>query len=251
MLRQLYIMLPTYNEGEALQALVLALTDVLESYAYQILVVDDGSTDGSTETVLALALPNLKVIRHDCNQGLGAAIRTGFKTVLNLCEHEYDVVIMMDADLTHTPYLSPRMLTLIEEGNDVVIASRFRYGAQVRGLSGQRKFFSHAASWVFRCFLPISGVKDYTCGYRAYRAGLLKQAAAYYQDSFISETGFSCMVDVLLKLGRLNAIMIEVPMILRYDWKVSASKMKVFHTTKASLKLLCKTVAQSLVGTHS
>ncbi len=246
MIKQLYVVLPTFNEGDALCALVLALNEVLQAYAFHIFVVDDGSTDGSTEKVADLNLPPVTIVRHDCNQGLGSAIRTGFNMVLSMSEHDNDVLVMMDADLTHTPNLIPRMISLIAEGNDLVIASRFRYGAQIRGLSWQRQFFSHAASWVFRCFLPIPGVKDYTCGFRAYRVGLLRQAANHYQESFISESGFSCMVDVLLKLGRLKAIMVEVPMILRYDWKVSASKMNVLQTILASLRLLVKTVFRQM-----
>ena len=82
-------------------------------------------------------------------------------------------------------------------------------------------------------------MRDYTCGYRAYRAELLKEVLRDDSD-FISESGFSAMVDVLLKLRkkRDNLLMTEVPLLLRYDKKLSASKMNVQRTTLQTLSLI-------------
>jgi dolichol-phosphate mannosyltransferase len=240
-MQEIFVVLPTFNEGTSLVSLLQELEEVLAAPSCHILVVDDGSTDTSLQTLRALNLPHVQIVTHDQNRGLGEAIRTGLTVALQQCRNEHDIIVIMDSDMTHTPYLIARMVNLVQEGNDVVIASRFRYGSRVKGLSPYRVFLSHAASWVFRLFLPIPGVKDYTCGYRAYRASLLKQSFAKYHDDFVSESGFSCMVDILLKLAPMDAIIVEVPLILRYERKVSASKMKIFQTIFASLKLLVRT----------
>src|SRR6185295_9286248 len=147
---------------------------------------------------------DVRVISHGDNRGLNEALRTGLLAALERVGED-DIVVTMDADDTHAPGLISRMTMLIEEGNDVVIASRYAPGGRVRGVSLSRRILSRGASLLFRAVYPIRGVRDYTCGYRAYRAGLLKEAFTRWGNEFISEPGFSCMVDVLLKLDRLDA----------------------------------------------
>ena len=96
------------------------------------------------------------------------------------------------------------------------------------------------AKWLFKVAAPIPGVWDYTCGFRAYRFSALAKAATYYGSSFVSEKGFSCMVDVLLKMRRFQFVMGEVPMLLRYDVKDGPSKMRVAKTAVQTLKLLVR-----------
>ena len=93
---------------------------------------------------------------------------------------------------------------------------------------------------MFRSLFPTRGVRDFTSGYRAYRAGVVKQAFDTYGAEFVAETGFSCMVDILLKLRKLDAIISEVPLILRYDLKFGVSKMVVVRTTIDTLLLLVR-----------
>ena len=93
---------------------------------------------------------------------------------------------------------------------------------------------------MFKTIMPIPGVRDYTCGYRAYRTNVLKETMDYYGDEFVSEAGFSCMADVLLKMRRFKFVFGEVPMLLRYDQKLGGSKMAVANTAIMSLKLLVK-----------
>ena len=103
-----------------------------------------------------------------------------------------------------------------------------------------RRFLSYAGSFVIRTMFPIRGVKDFTCGYRAYRAPVLRQAVAKYREEFINQEGFQCMVDILLKLSRMGLRFGEVPLVLRYDRKSGKSKMKVFKTAYGTLVLLFK-----------
>jgi len=91
-----------------------------------------------------------------------------------------------------------------------------------------------------RAVFPIQGVRDYTCGFRAYRASILQAAFARYSEQLISQKGFSCMVDILLKLRTLepDPIMGEVPLVLRYDLKHGMSKMRAARTIVDTLVLM-------------
>lgn len=149
-----------------------------------------------------------------------------------------DIIITMDADDTHPPGSILRMLRMIYEGYDVVIASRYVPGARIIGLSWYRRFLSLGASVIVQVLFPIAGVKDYTCGYRAYRADIIKKAFEMYGNKFVSESGFQCMIDILLKLRAMNAVIGEIPFILRYDHKVGRSKMPVYRTVMDTFKLL-------------
>lgn len=235
------VVLPAYNESKALKTLIPALASNLSEgwMKYHIYVVDDGSSDDTAKVVTKFSGENVSLLKHPKNQGLSEAINTGFKQALNESGNE-DIIVTMDADNTHLPGLILRMARLIKEGHDVVISSRFVEGARVRGVPFRRAILSFASSWVFRLLFPIPGVKDYTCGFRAYRAGLLKQAVKKYGKGFIDQKGFACMVDILLKLRTLDPIIAEVPMILRYDLKPGKSKMNVGNTVDETLKLIAK-----------
>jgi dolichol-phosphate mannosyltransferase len=130
------------------------------------------------------------------------------------------------------------MVRGIREGHDVVIASRFRPGARILGVPLYRRLLSRGASWVFRLAFPTPGVRDFTSGYRAYRAELLRRAFETYGEQFFTESGFACAVDILLKLRGLGASMHELPLVLRYDFKYSISKMYVMRTLSQTLRLL-------------
>lgn len=238
----IYIVLPAFNEAKSINVLCLAISKVMDKdkIQYKVVVVNDGSTDHTLDATMRLKkkLP-LEVINHRKNKGLAAAVETGFKYVLKTSKHD-DVVVTMDADNTHPPKLISKMREKINGGYDVVIASRFVPGSKVVGLSLCRRILSLGDSILFRLLFPIEGVKDYSCGFRAYNFRALKMAYNYYDASFISQEGFSFMPDILLKLRRFNLRMCEVPFTLRYDLKRSTSKMKVAKTIRETLALLLK-----------
>lgn len=249
----IFVVLPAHNEEgnivELLAELDHTATELAPMYDTVAVVVDDGSTDRTAE--LATGFPakraagraprlEVHVVRHSTNRGLAAALRTGFEYTSALASGE-DIVVTMDADNTHPPRLLPSMLRSIRDGRDVVIASRYRRGARVIGLSWKRRFLSRIASLLFRALCPIRSVRDYTCGFRAFRASVLQRALA--QDPhFISEKGFTVTADIVLKLRRLRpaVVMGEIPLELRYDRKLGASKMRVFRTIFASLRLISR-----------
>jgi dolichol-phosphate mannosyltransferase len=236
------VVLPAYNEADGLPRLLARLRDVAVGHfgaSLAVVVVDDGSTDGTAERAGQVAGLALRVVVHPQNRGLAEAIRSGLLAAMEQAADD-DVIVTMDADDTHAPGLISRMTMLIEEGNDLVIASRFAPGGRTVGVPWSRLVLSRGASLLFRLVHPIRGVRDYTCGYRAYRVGLLRQAFARWGQEFISEAGFTCMVDILLKLHRLGAVVAEAPLVLRYERKSGKSKMDVRRTTLQTLSLLVR-----------
>lgn len=234
------VVLPAYNEEKSLGLLLQRLDQSMheDDLQYEIVVVDDGSTDGTARIAREYAqhVP-VRLERHEVNRGLGTTIRDGLKSAVSIATDD-DIIVVMDADNTHTPGLIRNMIRVVREGADVVIASRYRPGSYVRGVPFHRKLLSLAARAIFQLSFPIRGVRDYTCGYRAYRASVLRDAFRRYGDDFVNQEGFQCMVDILLKLRKLDLIFREVPLILRYDLKQGASKMKVLKTITGSLSLI-------------
>jgi dolichol-phosphate mannosyltransferase len=235
-----WVVLPAYNEEQSLPQLLNRIAEALDEAGgpYRIIVVNDGSTDSTARvaTESTLTMPVL-LENHPVNMGLGATLRDGLLKAIELA-HPEDIVVTMDADNSHNPGLIPRMGGLIREGNDVAIASRYQAGSRVRGVPLYRRMLSRVASVIFRLIFPIHGVRDYTCGYRAYRVAALKLGVERFGDRMFDQQGFQCIVDILLKLRTLHLSFIEVPMVLRYDWKEGASKMKVARTIQKTLVLL-------------
>jgi dolichol-phosphate mannosyltransferase len=232
----IWMALPAYNEERSLPSLLerfVALVPELErrGAGLKVLVVDDGSTDGTIAAAERFrGRLDLEVIPHGVNRNLGAGLRTGITGALQRCAPE-DLVATMDADNTHDPGLLPRMWeTLERERADIVIASRYCPGGREVGLTPLRRVLSRGASFLLSMVANVRGARDYTCGYRLYRASLLRRALAAWGERLIEEVGFVCMAELLVKLGRGGAKVAEAPLVLRYDLKEGASKMKVMKT---------------------
>ena len=242
MLSSVIVVLPAYNEQQHIAALLDNIDDTLQRQRirYQVVVVDDGSIDGTLPAVESYQdrVP-VSLHRHEFNQGLGRTIRDGLRIASEIASDQ-DIVITMDADETHIPGLIPRMLEMVYEGRDVVIASRYQPGACVVGVSLLRRVLSYGASVLFRAVFPTRGVRDFTCGFRAYRASVLRRAVASYGDNFVESDGFACMAEILLTLRGMGAIFGEVPIVLRYDFKQGGSKMRIAKTIRQSISVLLR-----------
>ncbi|HYM82291.1 MAG TPA: glycosyltransferase family 2 protein [Candidatus Limnocylindria bacterium] len=232
----IWLVLPAYNEERSLPALLERCVPVAQELERSgarlaVLVVDDGSRDRTAAAANAFAgRLQIEVIPHGVNQGLGAALRTGLLGAIERAA-EPDHIATMDADNTHDPgLLSAMARRLDEESADLVIASRYTPGGKEVGLTALRRVLSRGASFLLSVVAPVRGARDYTCGYRLYRGALLKRAATVWGERLVEEAGFTCMAEVLLKLGRGGARVTEHPLVLRYDLKEGASKMKVMRT---------------------
>lgn len=240
--RRIFIGLPAYNEEIALPRLLTRVERFAATAPDPVTVVL--YNDGSTDATLAIARAwqrrlSLVIIDGVVNKGLGAGLRALVAYAAGNADDD-DVLAVMDCDDTHDPAQIAAMLAQIAAGADVVIGSRYARGATVRGVPPVRRLTALGAAALFKLIHPVHGVWDYTCGYRAYRAAVLKAAAARYGDGLIAEDGFACMVELLLKLNALHARFAEIPLQLRYDQKPTETRMGVGSHTRRLLLLLVR-----------
>lgn len=224
-----YFLLAAYNEEKDLPKVLEGIENAEFDFDFKVLVVDDGSLDNTKNIALSYAERlSLEVVSHGSNAGLGAALKTGF-TALNKKLASGDIVITLDSDGTHPLGTVKELAGKIRSGFDIAIASRYSGGREI-GLSFHRSVFSRTVNLMMKALFGLKGVKDYTSGFRAFSGNIIKKAFTEYADNFISETGFTATPELLIKAGFLKANITEVPLILHYDLKSGASKLKVLRT---------------------
>lgn len=235
-----HVVLPAFNEEASLPPLLHRLADVARTEEVTVWVVDDGSADATVAVAEAgYGGLDVRVVRHLVNLGLGRAVQSGLRAALEEAGPD-DVVVVMDADDTHDPALIRALQAEITAGADVAICSRFVPGGDDRTAPFGRRLLSRGAAQLFHRALDVDGVRDFTSGYRAYRASLLARASAHWGERLIEEQGFACMVELLLKLRHCRPVITEVPLALRYDRKQGPSKLKLRRTVVQYLKLLAR-----------
>jgi len=242
---KLMVVLPAYNEEENIETMVLRWQQFRElltnkyGLELQIVAINDGSKDRTKEIAERLEKEhdNFTLVSHSNNKGLGEAVKTGITYFVGQCPDSTHMCLM-DCDNTQDPVYITDMLDRIDQtASDVVIASRYQKGAEIKGVSGMRLLMSGGAKYVFSVLLHIPNVKDYTCGYRLYSRKILLSAVERFGDGLVAESGFTCMVELLYKLCCCGAVFAEVPFALRYDYKKGASKMAVLKTAVNSIRL--------------
>jgi len=240
---RIWVVLPAFNEAENLPALfrgLIVVHDNTYNLDIHVLVVDDGSTDETAAVAGRDYSPlTVEVLRNGSNCGLAETFMRGMIAAAEKTGDD-DIILCMDADNTHLPGQLLQMTRKILEGRDVVIASRYRPGAVIKGVPFSRQLMSLGMSFLFRTVFPIPGVRDYSCGYRAYRGEFLKRAIASQGPALFSGEGFACMVALILRLHRMGAIFGEVPIVLRYDQKAGQSKMQMARTIWRTLSVLAR-----------
>jgi len=223
------ITLPTYNEKDNLKPLIEQISLALVGREWEVVVVDDNSQDGTAAeaTELAKNYPIRILIRKE-ERGLGSAILCGFKNSRG------DVVGVMDADLQHPPELMRDLLGLIDEGNDIAIASRYVRGGRVEGLSFTRKIFSIGATLLAR---PLTSVRDPMSGYFFIRRSVI-------DGRHLDPTGFKILLEILALKDSRTLRVKEAPytFLKRHSGQ---SKLGLFEFGRY-LKLLCKLYSQRL-----
>jgi dolichol-phosphate mannosyltransferase len=235
------IVLPCFNEEENIKPLVYSINNVLKQRVpYKIIAVNDGSCDRTSEILKDLSTDYpIRVVEHEVNRGLGAALRTGLITAASEA-FDYDLVITMDSDNTHDPKHVLDMIMAIEgTGADVVVGSRYVDGGMQLNVSPHRKFLSRVVNVLIGKIFRIP-VKDATSGFRCFRAKLLKKLYAVFMDRIIESRGFEASFELLLKVVRSGGLVIEVPILLDYGRKSGYSKMRLFSTVVRYLTLIFK-----------
>ena len=189
------VVIPVYNERDTLAQIVARVGEALDAHESEIIVVDDGSTDGTREVVKQLE--GARVLLHDQNQGKGAALRTGFAAVTG------DVVIVQDADLEYDPRDYPKLLEPIEDGRaDVVYGSRF-LGGPHRVLFFWH-FFANLMLTLFSNLLTNLNLSDMETGYKVFRGEVLRRIQ-------IRSNRFNFEPEITAKVAKLRCRIYEVP----------------------------------------
>jgi dolichol-phosphate mannosyltransferase len=202
---QALVIVPTYNERDAISEAVRRLFDAAGD-SVDLLVVDDGSPDGTAEVVRALAggPHDIHLMERAGKLGLGTAYVAGFRWAL---ERGYWAVVEMDADLSHDPADVPRLLDAL--GNaDLAIGSRYVAGGGVGNWGLLRRLLSRAGNLYARALLGF-GVKDSTSGFRAFRAEMLRHLDL---ESLRSE-GYGFQIETAWRVHRRSGRIVEVPII--------------------------------------
>ena len=237
----IWIMLPAFNEEKSIPLLLPAIGSALSNLTedYKIVVVNDGSNDCTSQALQRHQNDYpLNVVEHKINRGLGETERDGFEFIAERA-NENDVIVRFDCDATHEPKYILKLIHKLDEGYDVVNTSRFQPGGGQKGVGAYRALISYAANVFMKLVFNISGVKDYSCGFRAYRAKVIQDAIAIYGNGFIQlkGLGFTSTLETIVKLKMLGCRFAEIPFRLRYDKKASPSKMVGSVTTLGYLTM--------------
>jgi polysaccharide deacetylase family protein (PEP-CTERM system associated) len=225
------VVVPCYNEAASLGYLANTLHSVEAElgslYELRFVFVDDGSVDATWSALTSLfgGRPNCRLLRHESNRGVAAAILTGIRAA------ESEVVCSIDCDCTYDPHELTRMIPLLAPGVDLVTASPYHALGLVRNVPRWRLSLSRGASFLYRRVLGHR-LATYTSCFRVYR----KSALAPLQ---LDEGGFLGVAEMLGKLDLAGGRIVEHPATL--DVRIfGQSKMKVLGATLGHLKLLTR-----------
>jgi dolichol-phosphate mannosyltransferase len=247
------VVIPTYNETDNVTAVLDAV--LAEAPEADVLVVDDSSPDGTAARVRAHPWYRHRVhllVRPE-KDGLGAAYRAGMAWAL---AGDYDVIVQMDADLSHPPERLPALLEALEVA-DVAVGSRYVRGGAVRNWPLHRRAISWAGNFYVRLVLGLP-VHDATAGFKAFRRDALIRIGALDSES----DGYSFQIENTWRASRLGMRVTEVPITFT-DRSVGQSKMSGTIVREALLRVLVWRLretfgqtalptppAQSLTGRH-
>ena len=212
------VCVPTYNERDNVEALVRALGDVLDTSRDRVLVIDDGSPDGTGEIAdrLAEELPWLDVLHRTRKEGIGRAYLAGFERALATGA---ELVLEMDCDFSHAPRDVPRLIAACEGGADLALGSRWVKGGGTENWGLLRRFISRGGSLYARLVLGV-GIRDLTGGFKCFRRAVLETIDL----DAIAARGYGFQIEGTYRALRAGFRVVELP-ITFVDRRVGESKM--------------------------
>lgn len=230
-MNKVLIIIPTYNEIENIEAIIAAVLSL--SDAYHMLIVDDGSPDGTGAKVKSLMpdyVDRLQILEREGKQGLGTAYIAGFRYGL---EHGYDRLMEMDADFSHNPKDVPRLLSALEdESAGMAVGSRYVKGGGFKNWSKYRLMLSFGASLYTRMITGMP-VKDPTAGFVVYKREVLEKMDL----NKISFVGYAFQIEMKYYCHSLGYGITEVP-ITFVDRELGTSKMNMSIVQEGILGVL-------------
>jgi polysaccharide deacetylase family protein (PEP-CTERM system associated) len=233
------IVIPCYNEESSLPYLANTLRSVEaelnENYETNFIFVDDCSKDNTFKVLHELfgKKSNVKIVKHETNQGVAAGIMTGLR------EAKTDIVCSMDCDCTYDPHELSKMIPLLTEDVDMVTASPYHKNGGVRNVPNWRLFLSKGASFLYARTLHTK-LSTFTSCFRVYRRSSVINLP-------IGEKGFLGVAEMLGRLDLSGGKIVEFPTVLEVRL-FGFSKMKTARTIFGHLKLLSKLSKQRFFG---
>jgi dolichol-phosphate mannosyltransferase len=225
-----WLILPTYNEAENARAIVTAAAAVLAAAApdgFRILIVDDGSPDGTGRIADELAAEHdwMQVLHRSEKNGIGPAYLAGFRHALDAGA---GYVMEMDSDFSHDPADLARLLQAVRDGADLALGSRYIPGGGVVDWGLLRRFISEGGSTYARLVLGLR-VRDLTGGFKCFRREVLE---AIHFDSVRSQ-GYAFQVELTYRAVQAGFRVVEVPIVFRdreqgtskMSWRIAAEAM--------------------------
>jgi dolichol-phosphate mannosyltransferase len=211
-----WVVLPTYNEAENIEAIVAAVREMLPE-SRRLLIVDDSSPDGTGEIAdrLAAANEDVEVLHRPRKEGLGPAYVAGFARAL---AGGAELILEMDSDFSHDPAYLPRMLDAARNA-DLVLGSRYVPGGGVTDWGPLRRAISRGGSLYSRLVLGIP-VNDLTGGFKCFRREVLEAIDL----GTVTSRGYAFQVEMTYRAIRAGFRVVEVPIVFR-ERRVGASKM--------------------------
>lgn len=215
-----WLVLPTYNEAKNIEAIVAAAGEVLADAAgeHRILIVDDGSPDGTGRIAdrLSRECEQVQVLHRSQKNGIGPAYLAGFAHAL---EHGAGYVMEMDSDFSHDPADLARLLAAMRDGADLALGSRYVPGGGVSDWGLLRRFVSEGGSTYARWVLGLQ-VRDLTGGFKCFRRQVLE---AIHFDGVRSQ-GYAFQVELTYRAVKAGFRVVEVPIVFK-DRQLGESKM--------------------------
>ena len=235
-----WLIFPAYNEEKNLKEFLPELYGFLKGKIgdYKILIINDGSSDSTKQIAKHLKNPMpIEVISHETNRGVGEVFRTAFSAIDTMAERD-DLAIVLEADGTSDYTRIPEIMRKLENGDDIVIASRYIKGGAYRNFPLKRHMISLLGNVVLRFAFGSRKIKDYTIFYRGYKVSLIKDALAKYKDKLITSKTFLANTEMLSNLMQLTDKISEIPFVYSYDKKIGKSKMPLLKTLFDYLRFL-------------
>jgi|SRR3989338_969192 len=235
----IYFVLPVYNEEKNLPVIIGKLRRRMAGRDYKIIAVNDGSRDESLSILKGCAGADLVIGGSVINMNVGAVFSDGIGIVLAQARND-DVLIIMESDQTSdVEFIDKLMAGIAQDGNDVVIASRYLKGGGYAHFPLARQIFSYCANGLMRLCFPIKGVCDYTIFFRAYRVEVLRRLVAYFgKYGVIQSKGFVANAELLIKLSLLTDRVAEIPYVYDYRKKLGKSKINIVRTINEYVVLI-------------